>query len=247
MRAAVTGSGRIGRGVSASLRSFRPTALVGLFAWYRADQGVSRVGDAVSGWANWSGSADAGRHLAQSDPSAQPTFIASDPAYNGRSTIAFDGLFDFLDSGTFETPLAQPNWMVVVGNGSGNPGTVGEHFVDSAGTRQILRYTPDATNLEIFAGAVLVSATGSVPNTKSILRATFAGGASALYRGTTELAAGAAGAQSLTQLRVGINASGADGPLAGKIAEIILGAGTLNAFDIARLNAYLANRYGVPL
>ena len=79
----------------------------GLIAWFDASAITAPEGAALSTWNDLSGN---GYHLGQMDKSKQPLFIHD----NGKPAVKFDGVDDFMSTGPFAAPIAQPNTIILV-------------------------------------------------------------------------------------------------------------------------------------
>lgn len=88
--------------------TFEPTAIANLFAWYRADLGVTKDGsDLVSQWDDQSG--NGGPDLTASG-SARPTHNSAN--FNSQDSISFDGSSDILTAASTQAlPL---HWFLAV-------------------------------------------------------------------------------------------------------------------------------------
>ncbi len=76
-------------------------------AWFDGRSGVTLASGNVSAWANQSAAADANSHLAQATGGLRPALSAADADCNGEDAIVFTGA-EYLDSGTWVAPVAQP-------------------------------------------------------------------------------------------------------------------------------------------
>lgn len=82
---------------------------VNLKAWYRADMGVTTDGNGVTRWDDLSDVATGtARDLIPSvvDAARQPSFLASDPIFNGMPSVTFDGVQDVLMRATGNSPVS---------------------------------------------------------------------------------------------------------------------------------------------
>jgi hypothetical protein len=80
-----------------TVTAWAPSDVSGLQGWWRADAADITIGTGVSQWNDKSGNA---RHWVQGTGSAQPTFTASDAAFNNRGSVTFDGSNDVLTCAT---------------------------------------------------------------------------------------------------------------------------------------------------
>jgi len=78
---------------SQSKNTFKPTDIAGCKLWLRADQGITLNGGNVSGFDDFSGG---NFHASQAAAISQPLFNASDPDFNNKPSITFDGINDYL-------------------------------------------------------------------------------------------------------------------------------------------------------
>jgi hypothetical protein len=72
-----------------------------LQVWYRSDLGIVLNGSTVAQWIDQSGNNDPARTLKNTTASQQPLYIASDPAFGGRPSLQFDGVDDWMFTGSY--------------------------------------------------------------------------------------------------------------------------------------------------
>lgn len=95
-----------------TLTPWSPASILGLTVWYRATDVVLGTGNRVAQWTDLSGN---GRHLTQATETKQPLLIAADPNFNGKPSIDFDGVDDYMTGASL---------AVTVGPTSTNVGVV---------------------------------------------------------------------------------------------------------------------------
>jgi hypothetical protein len=190
------------------------------------------------------GGGDANKNLAQATGGSQPTYNATDAAYNNRPTMSFNSS-QLHSVGNWAASLAQPFTIYLVGQ-SASGHAQQAFFDDSAGTTVI--YATDTSNdLAIYAGVSLSSST--VTTNPSVMCLVFNGASSAIYvnDATTAKATGNASGAALVSAVLGDNAS-ASTPLVGKIADHIVYAGAHNhANRSAVMSAYAAAWFGITV
>jgi hypothetical protein len=213
-----------------------------LYAWLRADLGVTLASGAVAAWADQSGN---GRNFAQGTPSLRLGHSASDAAFNNLPVV--------IGSTTGELPAvgawtrAQPLTLYAVTT-SGNSGDWKTVVDATAGDRAVLRADPTEQG-SIFAGSANVTGT-TLLNSPSIVCAVFNGASSALYiRSTTAAATGNPGTQGIGTPIIGRAAPGPAYylPTDGKIAELVWIAGADSAAQRAQMFRYFSRRYALAV
>jgi hypothetical protein len=71
-----------------------------LYAWWRADLGITLNGGDVSAWADQSGN---GRNFSQATAANQALYVPSDSRFGGKPSIEFNGTSDFYQTGVAAT------------------------------------------------------------------------------------------------------------------------------------------------
>lgn len=219
--------------------AWTPKRLANLAAWFRADLGVT--GSSVSAWADQSGN---GRHVTQGTGSAQPTFVSSVAGLGGRPALSFDG-GDRLVSSAFDLSNTL-SLFFVLGSVTAR-GMIAEHglgthwYAYSTGNAAVFFLSHNTTQNPVTTwaqanqqGAAIYdrSAAPVIRGNRALLTPTATSGSPPVAGNVN--AALAIGART-------------DGSLAhnGQIAEIVIYDRALNATEIAQVEAYLFNRYGV--
>lgn len=216
--------------------------------WLRADLGITLNVGNVSAWADQSGKGDANRNALQGTGANQPAYNASDAAYAGKPTLSFAA--KDLVTGVWNSILAQPNTIYVVGNTSGGAGN--EIFVDTlpaSANRQIIDWSGGAAlRFGMYAGSYIFDTVNSNAN-PHIVAGFFNGASSKLYvDNVTEKTTGNPGANSIDGMTFGSGQAGiGSAPLNGKIAEVVAVSGAFNAARHAALMAYFGARYGITV
>lgn len=225
-----------------------PTAISGLVSWFRADKGIT-IGTGVASWTDSAPGADSTHTLTQATGSKQPTFNATDAAYNNQPTLSFaSASAQALQSSAWSSILPQPNTIVVIGNTDATANQQG--FIDGIdGTnRQYLYNFSNASEISIFAGGNLTE-TDIANGNPMFIAAAINGASTDLYvNGNYRNVTGSAGSQSLGGLTVGSfynTSSGAT--LNGKIAEVIVFNRALSQAEVQSLAMYAAKRYGLSI
>jgi hypothetical protein len=232
-------------GLSAGGVFVNPTSIPGLFAWYRADLGIT-IGTGVSAWADQSGNGDANRNATQATGTKQPTLNASDAAFNNQSTISFSSAaVQLLATGTFSASLVQPATVYLVGIAGGAAVQIA---IDGVGVTQMqIGCQVDGTSPRYFAGTGPVNGTGPMAS-KFAVGVVFNGASSAAYFNaiSTATTSGNMGTNSLPHAQIGAD-SGGVGNWNGKIAELIYYAGSHNATQRGQVMNYLGARYAITI
>jgi hypothetical protein len=216
-----------------------------LAAWYRADLGITLNGGTVAAWADQSGN---GRHLSNGVAGQQPTYVAS--GLGGHPTLSFDG-GDILSSAAFDLPrgcfiyvvlgtLTARGMIVEHGNGDGaylyGAGAAAAAIFGSTGIGYHRSFqNPPTTWATANSQAAVIYDESAAP----VLRT----GRAALSTTSTDGVAQAAQTRNKT-LNVGARA-GVSLAHNGQISEIVAGIGAATAENIAAIETYLLNRYGV--
>lgn len=225
----------LGMGLYLSTRStaYSPTYLSGIAHWYRADQGIT-IATGVSQWNDLIGTS----HLLQATGANQPAYNATDAAYNNQPTVQSTAVNMFMAAAGVVTSQPFTLWMVGQINTSGMV-----VLALAAGAPYIVS---SSGNAAIFGGSVLNSLT-SVTSKRAVL-ATFNGATSFigvdnwLSGGTS----GAAGASAGTAIGAFAQSDGLAGAT-GKLAEVIIQAGTPTPDERAAMAAYFLDRYGITV
>lgn len=240
--------------------AFLPTDLANLVLWLRSDLGVTLNGADVSAWADQSGE---GNDAAQGTASDQPTYNASDAAFNGHPTVPFSGPLDQAEFMTVAHDAALGNAddldMILVVGGSDFAGN-GEYFTKWGALGNewglvhdtVLRHGPRVRNAADTAHATATALAPTLADgTVRITRTTIdAGGASVTARADLGTAATA-------QTGAGVNTGTAPLGLGGRyqdnswadiiFAEILIFRRILTDAERDQVYAYLSDRYALGL
>lgn len=224
--------------------AFLPSNLAGLAAWYRADLLLTQVAGKVSGWGDSSGSGDANRNLIQLAPALQPSYTASDAAYNNHPSVTFVSAAaqTLQPTGRWSAALAQPFSLYIVGNSDGSPAP--QNLTGEPGGRVQVVDNNGGAGVNLYAGAFL---NAGLENTAAprIVAANFNGATSKVYQSAlTAAATGPTGAYGCS--RVAISDTAVAG-LNGKIVEAIYYSRTLSAAEHQRVMTYLGTRYAIAV
>lgn len=219
---------------------FTPASVSGVLAWYRADLGVT-TSTGVSGWSDQSGSGDAGRNLTQATGTKQPSVNASDASYKNKPTLSFaSGSGQYLTSGAWSTgSMSEPYTIFIVGNDDGT--STNQVFVDNqigASGESLLWNLGGVYAVGAVSSGIAASATPKV------IIAQHNGASSSINVSASTATPISAPSETMTGITAG--ASIAPGTyLNGKIAEMAFWARALTPTEVAALNTYAHNRYGI--
>jgi hypothetical protein len=220
-----------------------PDASVGTKLWYRPDLGLTEAGGLVSGLADQSGLADAGRDQAAAGAD-RPGYLASDATYGNQPVLTFDGTQSML-SGVFNAAVAPPLTLLIIGqidvdSAMLSNGVDSNMVFKSAGNA----YFYGAAQGSAPFGAATVTAPCCIMYTDD---GTGAVDAAKIYVNdlANPIGTGSTNWASTTGLHLGLDVV-AVGKLQGKQAEIILFGGVLAA-DLPDLVNYLnvTRAYGI--
>lgn len=224
-----------------------PTSLASLAAWYRGDLGITLNGGTVSAWADQSGN---GRHLTQGTAANQPTYGTAS-GMRGHAALAFDGTNDILSSAAFDMPRALSLFVVcgaltargmLVEHGSGDgfycyaDGNAAAAVFGATGLGYHRSFqNPVSTWTPANSHSAIIYDESAAP----VLRSS-----DALITPTSTDGVAQAAQTRNKALNVGARAGGSLRHN-GQILEIILYSRALTAGEIAAVELYLSNRYGV--
>lgn len=206
----------------------------GSLLWLRADKGITLS----TGVSQWNDQSSSGNNATQATGSAQPTYNATDVAYNRCPTLSFAQASTQTLTLASRLP-AQPFTLFVVGQSS-SLATQQSFFSDS----NIVTIYWTGTVWAIYAGASVNSA-NSTQNSPLAFCGVFNTNTSSLYINSSASPA-ASGNISLNNPAgtESIGGGSAAGYLNGKIAEIIVYSGAMSIANISSTFSYLGSRYG---
>ncbi len=219
--------------------SFTPLDIPGIAAWYRADQGVTSSGGAVSQWNDLSQTGDTNKNATASG-AAKPTLNTSDAAYNGQATFSLNGS-QYMTTSNWTTPLSQPATWFVVGEIDNSTA----YILDGTGSTKRNAILLNGGIGEMYGGAGYTYNVNS-PGLPHAWGAIFNGASSTAYQDNNNPlnTAGNAGADGILALTIGASYLTTTGTI-GKVAEVIGYNVVLTPPQIAQVMAYLTARYGV--
>ena len=230
---------RPGRGASSGI-VWTPRAITGLKLWLRADLGVT-IGTGVSAWADQSGN---GNNVTQGTGSKQPTFNATDAAFNNKTTLSFAAASAQCLQGTFGVSVAVPYTLFIVG--SVDRAYARSWFDGSTVGGRAEAYT-DGVSDKMYAGTAFISA-ADVSTSPRVMTYEMNGASSNIYiSSNTSAVTGDPGSNTLAGATIGAAFDQLSDALNGKLAEVVLYGALLNATQQAQVRAYLGSRYGVTI
>ena len=215
-----------------------PAVLPNLKLWLDASDSssVTHSSNAVSQWSDKSGN---GIHATQSTASRKPTFNST--GTNGKSVIDFDGSSDFLNASGLS--ITQSYTFALVAKTNNN--STGRDFLfdgvgnnrsiialDNSGKVQMWATSWGNTNLNTPSGYFVMTAVFNSSSSSLSLNGTSVTG---LNTGTSNLSGG---------IRIGAHKDTSDF-LKGSIAEFFILDETSNANTIAKVEGYLAHKWGL--
>lgn len=208
---------------------------------FDATSGGSQVanGGSVARWQDKSGN---GRHFIQSTASLRPTLTAS--ARNGLSVVTFDATDDYMVSAASHNIPQPATWIFVYKT----PANVASFWslVDS-GTDRIHVYSASGSDLRMFTagGSIILEPDSLAANSWRVGTYHFNGASSQGRRDGARSATGTVGSVAVNgAIYLGSN-NGGGAVLRSQIAEAILLTGVTSFADIARIEKYLAAKWGV--
>lgn len=215
---------------------FNPRSIAGLALWLdAADASTVTLDTGVSVWADKSGN---GRNASQSTGNNQPIYTAAGP--NGKNVLTFDGTNDTMTTASFTQN--QPSTIFIAAQVLNTSGSAS--IVDGFGLNRAGIFRRVTNNWAAFAGAELVGSTSTDTNWHTF-SAVFNTTSSLLRVDGTQIASGNAGSQNVTSgLAVGTY-NGTGSHLNGRVAEVLFYAGVLTASQIAAVENYLQNKWGL--
>lgn len=225
---------------------FSPSSLSGLQAWYDAGQisGVTTDGAAVASWTDLSGN---GRHATQATAGMQPVLKTGANGIGGAPVVRFDGTDDWLKTASFA--LAQPLTAVLIYKPRAHPSSTRQVLAEGAGFDRIFAHTSGG-NPSMTFGTALGGTQFLTLGTPRIVRCIANGASSSMVfdngKGTTS-AAGNVGAGAIAGgLQIGGENGSGFAPSC-DVAEVILYNRVLTAPELANLEGYLSEKYGIAI
>ena len=217
-----------------------------LTAWYKADSISGSDGDGVSAWTDSSGN---GYDLAQAVSARQPTLQTNE--LNALSVVRYDGSNDILsDSDIADLDVGTGDiWLATVFKAT-DDGTA--NFMLEKGTTEFALMNTAAGELQIRLGGttnIPVQSAGNWSRTDFVLvtgsRVSstctgFVDGSAMTTTNTTNTGS----ISNSDVLDLGAAAVGGN-PMAGDIAEVLVGGATLTSSDREKLEGYLAWKWGL--
>lgn len=216
-----------------------PLQFSGLEAWFRSDRGITLNGSDVSTWADQSGN---GNDLSQGSDSKQPLFNAIDSNFNGRPSLTFDGIDDFLRSADFASgDLAQPNTIFAVYKFADNTGT--QVLYDGLLTTERQSIVTVGTQAIIHGGADQnIHTEDTDPH---ILLSLYNGASSNTWQdGANTTPGGSVGTEPMGGLTLGALFNDTV-PAACEVVEFLIYDGSLTDTEKNLVANYLADKYGI--
>jgi hypothetical protein len=207
---------------------------------FDATSGGSQV--AASGTiARWEDKSGNGRHLIQSTSTLRPTLQAN--GRNSRSVVAFDATDDYMASSS-SLSLSQALTYIIVYK---TPASVasGWSLFDST-TDRVHAYSQSGSDLRMYtAGGSFVVETGLTADQWRLSTLHFNGASSAGRLSGAQVASGTCGTNAANgTFNLGAN-NGGSATIKSSVAELIVLSGVTSFATVARIEAYLATKWGI--
>lgn len=226
--------------------AFLPTNRSLIHAWFAADQITGLVdGDPV---ATWEDSSIRGRDATQATSGFRPIYKTG--ILNGLPVVRFTPASEHgLQTATFDA-LPAFTAFVVAKHADGSPGgfqmAFGANAINADSGASVHVLGTSTTNLITFAGTIL---NGPAPDTDWIRATAIHNGSNGVFDVDGSETSGAIGTRTPIIWTVGHHRQGASGSRGsfwnGDIAEIIVYNRVLTASEIAKVEAYLAGKWGL--
>lgn len=215
--------------------AWSPSSLTSLAGWWDSDDASTFTyssGVVVSQWNDKSGNA---RHFTQSTVANQPS---RNGTQNGRTTVAFDGSNDYMDTGSFT--VSQPFTVLFVAKGrTGNHGLLGS----VGGSLQMF---DDTANFKMEANGTSATAFARTTSWCSLIFV-FNGSSSIAYKDGTAsstLTVGTTG--TTTGLRTGERGLAAGWYFGAEIAEVVVMGAAISASERTEWQSYVVSKWATP-
>lgn len=221
---------------------FNPRQIAGLAAWFDAQDAASITlnGTTVSQWVDKSGS---GRTLSQATPANQPDYVAA--GINGKPSLELDGSNHFMNGSS--TLISQPFTMYAVLEVDDNATNKNLLSGGTSGLVPVLA-TNGSEFLTLYAGTS-ISATTAVLTSPGVAVGLFDGATSVGRVNGSQVLTGNAGTIDWSPtdngLSLGTFAGGGSQRWDGLVGEILLYAGKHTTAQTARVEGYLAWKWGL--
>jgi hypothetical protein len=219
--------------------------------WLRADAGTTTNGQQVSAWNDQSGN---GNNATQGTSDNRPLFIASEPLANNRPVLRFDGIDDWMQTGTHITDDVG-TLMIVARKTAGFGGYL---TIFTSQDFLMLGRTPSQDVWGAYNGGgerLFTPGTSIGVNSSAAFRilgyrqnGLGAGQLALFLNGTISTTLHNGGGNSKTITTIGSNSSGSSAiqHFPGDIAEIIFYRAPINAAQRIIVENYLSAKYGTP-
>ncbi|NDH16654.1 MAG: hypothetical protein EBY48_06190, partial [Opitutae bacterium] len=215
-----------------------PAVLPGLKLWLDASDSssVTHSSNAVSQWSDKSGN---GIHATQSTASRKPTFNST--GTNGKSVIDFDGSSDFLDASGLSMTQSYTFALVAKTN---NNSTGRDFLFDGVGNNRSIIALDYSGKVQMWATS-WANSNLNTPSGYFVMTAIFNSSSSSLSLNGTSVTGLNPGTSNLSGgIRIGAHKDTSDF-LKGNIAEFFVLDETSNANTIAKVEGYLAHKWGL--
>lgn len=224
-----------------------PDASVTLRAWYRPDLGLTEAGGLVSAWLDQSGQGDANRNQSAAG-AARPGYTASDAAYGNKPVVTGNGSQVMTAGGAWSWAPNPAITILVVGEAAASSSFLGDSTTNNM---VYANATPNEAVYGAVAGANVGTGNPATPCAVMYTDSGSGGSAANIYINDldTPTFTGATIFDGATRLDLLSGFGGGFGSLVGKLAEIIVWGGVINATDKGNIVTYLnaTRAYGLGI
>jgi hypothetical protein len=220
--------------------AFDPGDVAGLWLWLDAPQLRLTADAAIATWNDLSGN---GRNFVQATAARKPTYKTS--IQNGLAIARFDG-GDMVASAAVQS-LTQPCTMFFVASRTGNTSAYNILLTEATSEQIAAGFNTTANNWYIYTQPDAPDTQAAADSAFHVLTAQFNGTSSLMRADGTQVAKSMTD-QDVSADTFNIGATNALGaPLAGDIGEILIYEAALSAANIALVEDFLADKWGVTL
>lgn len=224
-----------------------PSTIFGseLFAWYKADTGVTNSGASSMGWADQSGN---GYNLSKQSSSYYPSLVTS--VQNGLSVVEFTGTSAdrmYLSTGALGTTLAQPLTIFWSGCWTSSYSVYDMPLGGWSGNDPgFYRKSANSVEAQTSTGGAQATSASITPNTWHEWAGVFNGSSTLLQCDGSTVATGNSGTYGLTGIELGGYGSAGSNPCQCNIGEVVIASVAASSLQLSQMHGYLSGRWGTP-